>query len=319
MLVNAYYFRAQMYTLVPHQVRQDMQWMADAGTKVVSLAVLEQDLFAARENIEILAEQAQRVGMELWAVPSRWGGLVAGAPKVPSLFSASHPETWILRPDGRPSLSKVCGPASSVHHPATYEFFAESLRQLLDLPFSGIIWDEVKPFGICDCSQAARAALGDGAPVERHTRAVAEFFGRISRHAQSLRPASHLPVSLFLYAGLDESIVETFAAQEGLDYFGCDGRPWSAHDGGVLEGAGKTLVDNGPAFLRAARRHGKKSLLLVENHNMTEADTDRMDAHLPKVLALAPDQLLYYYYPRNLRDPDRNMAVLARHLRTLPR
>src|SRR6266545_942684 len=62
-LINAYYFRAHMYTLVPRHVREDMKWMADIGTNIVSIAVLEQDLFAAVENIKIVCSEAERVGM----------------------------------------------------------------------------------------------------------------------------------------------------------------------------------------------------------------------------------------------------------------
>jgi hypothetical protein len=90
-MLNAYYFRAHMYTLVPRHVQEDMKWMADIGTNVVSVAVLEQDLFAAVENIQIIVEEAKKAGMKVHAVPSRWGGLLAGAPKVPSLFSVLHP------------------------------------------------------------------------------------------------------------------------------------------------------------------------------------------------------------------------------------
>jgi hypothetical protein len=42
MHITAYYFRAHTYTLVPHQIRGDMQWMADHGTKAVAVSILEQ-------------------------------------------------------------------------------------------------------------------------------------------------------------------------------------------------------------------------------------------------------------------------------------
>ena len=56
MLLNAYYLRHHMYTLVPRHVREDMAWLADQGTDAVSIAVLEQDLFASRYNIEIICQ-----------------------------------------------------------------------------------------------------------------------------------------------------------------------------------------------------------------------------------------------------------------------
>jgi hypothetical protein len=50
-------------------------------------------LFAAVENIEIICNEASKLGMDVFAIPSRWGGLFAGASKVPSLFSVKNPQT----------------------------------------------------------------------------------------------------------------------------------------------------------------------------------------------------------------------------------
>lgn len=116
-ILSAYYFRAHMYTMVPRHVREDMEWMADAGTDVVCVAVLEQDLRAAVENIALISEEAARVGMKVYAVPSRWGGMFAGAPKVPSLFSATNPHTWVLDEEGKPYYTDVSGVVSSIHYP----------------------------------------------------------------------------------------------------------------------------------------------------------------------------------------------------------
>ena len=58
-----------------------------------------------------------------------------------------------------------------------------------------------------------------------------------------------------------------------------------------------------------------KTLMLAENHNLPAKMIPSMEAGLPKVLALAPDQLIFYYYPRNIGDPDRNMAVIAKAMK----
>jgi hypothetical protein len=46
--------------------------------------------------------------------------------------------------------------------------------------------------------------------------------------------------------------------------------------------------------IAAARKHGKKALLLIENHDMTSAEFPLMDRGLPKVMALGAEQLIYY-------------------------
>src|SRR6478672_13368362 len=122
-ILNAYYFRAHMYTIVPRQVREDLKWMAEIGTNAVSIAVLEQDLTSAVENVTIICEEASKLGMSVFVTPSRWGGMLAGAPKVPSVFSVLNPQTWVLKKDGKPLTNSISGVISSVHYPETAEFF----------------------------------------------------------------------------------------------------------------------------------------------------------------------------------------------------
>jgi hypothetical protein len=322
-LVNAYYFRAHMYTMVPRHVREDLRWMADNGTGALSLAVLEQDLFAAVENIQIVCSEAAKLKLKVFATLSRWGGLTAGAPKTPSLFSVNNPDTWILNEDGNPfSSPAVSGVISSVHHPKTYEFFCESLDEMFDLfPFAGMIWDEPKGFHP-DYSKYAVAKLGRDAPKSAHFQATADFYSRVSRYVREKHAGK--AISMFVPAHSPAHQVEMASRIPELDYFGCDGRPWDmAEDkkwsasGETETGKGKVLVGKGERFLELAKQSGKKSLFLMENHNLPAAMIPAMDAGIPRVLAMKPDQLIYYYYPRNIGDPDRNMAVIGRHLRSL--
>jgi hypothetical protein len=323
-LITAYYFRAHMYTLVPRHVRDDMQWMKDTGCNALSIALLEQDLFAAVENIEIVANEASKRGLQLLATPSRWAGLTAGAPKVPSLFSAKHPETWMLSEDGQPAPSpRVSGVLSSVHHPLTYQFFCESLDQAFNkFPVAGIIWDEPKAFRP-DFSKFARQNLGPNPSRDAHWKAAAAFFSRVNAHIRANYPRKH--ISMFTQAHNNLVQTEIAAQIKDLDFFGCDGRPWDAEtdkqwapkpgDEDSESGKGKVLLGRGEKILDLARKYGRKTLFLAENHNLPAKMIPAMEAGLPKALALHPDHLLFYYYPRNIEDPDRNMAVVAAALK----
>ena len=314
-MLNAYYFRHHMVSLVPRHVREDMKWMADIGTDMVSLAILEQDFEAARANVDIICAEAEKVGMKTNAVPSRWAGLVAGSPKVPSQFSAAHPQTWAQYQDGSPQISEFSGPQSSVFHPQTREFFFQSTQRLLEQwPFASVTWDEPKCLHHLDFSPAARAQLGQSPDETAYLNGVADFFDEAGVAARGVRP--DVSLSLFLMANARPLQVEIFSQIPTLNYFGCDGRPWSAEDGGQLEAPRKTLLDQAPRFLQAARANGKKGLILIENHNMPLADIKIMDKRLPQVLELGAEQVIYYYFPRNLEDPERAMEVLARHLST---
>jgi hypothetical protein len=325
-IVNAHYFRAHMYTMVPRHVREDMKWMAGAGCTHLTLAVLEQDLFAAVENIEIVCAEAAKVGLKVMATPARWGGLTAGAPKVPSLFSTLRPETWILNRDGTPFQSpRVSGVISSVHHPATFEFFCETLAQVFrKFPVDGVIWDEPKGFREDFC-QAAVEKLGRDAPREAHWKAAADFYGRVSLFAREKFPDRK--ISMFVQAHNNLAQVEIAARTQGLDYFGCDGRPWdlatdkqwagASKEEDQESGKGKVLLGRGEQVIALARKYGRKTLMLAENHNLPAKMLPALEAGLPKVAALRPDHLLFYYYPRNIEDPERNMRAVENALRAL--
>ncbi len=313
-ITTAYYFRQHMYSLVPRHVREDMAWMADIGTTSVSLAVLEQDFDACPRNIEIVAKEAERVGISLFATPSRWGGRTAGAPKAPSYFTATHPETWVLDKQGKPIYTTPAGPASSIHHPATVEFFCRSVERLLTLwPVAGIIWDEPKLMHVEDHSPAAQAAAPPDADLRWHQDAFARFFDRVGAHARSIKP--DVTLSMFMPAMTTGYLVERFSAIENLDYFGCDGRPWSIADSQRLEGRDKALLGQAERFIAAAKQNGKGGLMLLENHNMPTPGYEVMGERLPDVLRLGAEHILYYYYPRNNEDPDRQMAILGAGLK----
>ncbi len=318
MFINAYYFRAHTYTLVPRHVREDMKWMADIGTDAVTLGILEQDLFAAVENIEFISNEAQKAGMKVYATPSRWGGLVAGCPKVPSIFSCKHPDALVCSEDGS-VFTGGFSTMASVYHPATYDFFCESLAKMFELfPIAGVIWDEVKNLHIKDFSPAAlkahsREELDD---IKTQVNASADFFDRVSAEVSRLKPDAC--IGLFIpghYSGYE---VEKLAAIEHIHDFGCDGRPFRAEDEGMND-SGKTpavkmLCETGPYFVELAKKNNKRPLFLIENHAMADEDVPKMDKRLPEALSLGAEHLLYYYYPRSLEDPDKNMNVLAKHI-----
>ncbi|MEO1077789.1 MAG: hypothetical protein AAFX41_17750, partial [Bacteroidota bacterium] len=164
-VLNAYYFRAHMYTCVPRHVRHDMETMAEWGTTHVTIAVLEQDFRAAHHNIDLVCAEAARVGMQVLAVPSRWCGLFAGAPKVPSEFAAEYPDTWSRKKNGDPVISGPSGPVCSVFHPRVQDYLLHLTEELVTrFDIAGIVMDEPKKLPNRDFSEAATALLGEDAP-----------------------------------------------------------------------------------------------------------------------------------------------------------
>ncbi len=308
-LLNAYYIRAHMYTCVPRQIREDMEYMARTGTDAVSIAILEQDLFAAVENVNIIIDEAERAGLKVFAVPSRWAGLLAGAPKVPSLFTVTHADSWALERDGSPKYSPASGRISSIFHPGTIAFMKETLDEMLSKwRFSGLIFDEPKSLEP-DFHPIALEKLGMNAPFGSYIEANRDFFSGLCRSVKQNHP--DVITHLFTYANQPDPVVNIMSETAGLDYYGCDGRPWRPDDGGKDESKGKNLLVKGERFLRAAKEAGKKSLWLLENHNMLDEDVKLMEKRKEELLSKDADQLIYYYYPRNIQSPDMIMKAVS--------
>jgi hypothetical protein len=301
-----------MYTMVPRYVRDDMRWLADIGTTAISVGLLEQDLYASVRNIEAICAEADRAGLAVHVVPSRWAGLVAGSLKVPSQFTVTHPETWVLDDLGQPRFTPVSGPISSIHHPETFEFMARGVTAVLEqFPVAGIIWDEVKVFDQPD-GRCVTGGFDDPDVLDAHNRDVAEFFSRLNARVRSVRP--EIILSLFIYADADDRVLQAAAGIEGLDYFGCDGKAARPDDPGRQEHPGKTLLGPGERFLPIARERGVGTLMLIENHNTDTEGMATLDRRLPETLGLDVDHWIYYYYGRNCDDPDGVMGIMSRHL-----
>jgi hypothetical protein len=322
--IAAYYLNVHMYTCVPRHVRNDMEWMADKGTDYVCPGILEQDLFAAHENLALIIAEAERVGMKVLAVPSRWAGSTAGAPKVPSLFSMTHPETLMKNKRGTTAIGpRTAGGTSSVHHPATLKFFQDSLTELFTQhpSIAGFIIDEPKNF-LVDYSEMAVAALGKDASVHAHHASAADFWAKVTAFAKAKWPEK--VTVMFQQAHNKDDELALSSAIPNLDYFGADGRPWGLADDKTMKaeegqesGKGKILLDGrGEKFIALARKEkGRRSFFLIENHNLQGSMVEPLDRNYPAVLALPADMFCFYYYPRNVDEPDRTMDIIGRHIK----
>jgi hypothetical protein len=324
----AYYIGANVYTCVPSHIRADMEWMADKGTSYVFISVLEQDLFASYENLALVVAEATRAGMQVLAVPSRWGGLVAGAPKVPSLFTVLNPQTWIVNERGSTKvMAKATGAISSIHAPETFDFFCDSLTEMYSqLPqIKGFVIDEPKCF-IVDRSKMAIRALGEGAPLQAHHGAARDFWTRVCAFAKQKWPDKF--TIMFQQAHFDADELAAGAAVQHLDYYGADGRPWTLEDDAKManmgyqeSGRGKVLLSGkGEAFIKSAHAvPGRKSFFLAENHNLAASMIEPLERNYSQVLALRPDMFTYYYYPRNVAQTDRVMEIIGKNLKAFSR
>ena len=292
MPLTAYYFMGQDLCTVRQHIRDDMAWMVDAGTDSVAIGIHEYQLdYGYQHQLAILFDEAERVGLAVYAIPSRWAGLIAGWPPAAGSFAATHPESWMKNADGTPVFSRACGGAiCSIYDPATSGFFLDAIDRMLDTwPLQGIIWDEIKVLQAEDHSKHAIATLGKPAQGETQIVGTTEFFSQASRFAREKR--QDLSISCFVYAFLADSILTACAAIAELDFFGIDGTciPDDSPDS-------KTLVGNFDRVLAGCRENDTGTLALIETQNLQLDQLAATVEHLPAFLERPIDHLLYYYH-----------------------
>jgi hypothetical protein len=226
------------------------------------------------------------------------------------MFAATHPDAWMIGPDGVPAFAGVCGGAiCSLYAPATAAFFQEAVERMLEKwPLQGIIWDEIKVLAAEDHSPHAIRALGEPSRGQAQIQRTVDFFSQASRVARAAQP--DITLSCFIYAHQPDHIMRACAGIDELDYFGIDGRCWPSDDPGA-----KVLFGNMERALAASRSQGVGSLALIETQTPGPDEPERTLAHLPAFLDYPVDHLLYYYHGASRVDEDWLMEGMGRRLR----
>lgn len=313
--LHAYWFGINTYTFEPEHVNRTLGRMAEVGTRSVCLGVIENQLITGKRNIDHIARLGERHGIELSLVPSYICGLVAGAPHVPCPKLSFRPDLCARGADGR-AIPRQVGPIGSLGCDEVRDHLHDTVAKMLGAwPFRRVIWDEPKCFVKWWFPDHHPAYL-ERNPMQDwaiHIRMGCEMFSQINERLKQAHPG--VAIWLFDETYKDEAVVLAEAGIRGLDAFGCDGRPWPVSAMRCTgERAHKSLIDEGPRFLAAARARGRRSLALIETQKLDCADHAALDRHLPETLAMPWDDLIYYWYPNNCEDPEAAMAIVLRHL-----
>lgn len=310
---SCYYFHGQDLCMVPRHVREDVAWMADHGVDGVCVGVHDADLHGGNTNL--VCDSIRAAGLDLWLIPSRLGGLMAGWHRGPSYLAVDHPDWWAVGEDGRPRRSY--GPQLSVFHPAVPGAIAEVVGTMIErFGARGIVWDELKSLDGEDHSEAALAALGRPAANADLQRGTADCFSAIN--AALRQRSADLRIACFIYASCPASQIATCAGIVGLDEFGCDGKCWPPGICATGEGGDdKVLLGGHDARFRAvAAAHGQRSFTLLETQLLDAPALELSLTHLPDFLAEKTGHLSYYYYPYGMAEPERFMPRFGEAIAT---
>lgn len=314
MIRNAYLIHQSPYAFPPAHLRETMAWIASHGFTAVSIAVNEIDFEKNAFNLRSVFEAAKRHDLAVHAVPSRWGGIVAGVPGIFSGFCMENPGCLVLTRDGAPVVRPSWGYMASLYAPETFDFFCRMLERLFALcPFDGLIWDEPKSFHTIDFSPMACAVRPQDAGLAFERAQAANFFDRLCAYIRSRFPNVYL--SMFVYADSDPQVLDAIAGMEALDCFGIDGNPFIPRR--VTDKRLKTLIHTTADIKRRAQAAGKDSLALIESFGLTREENRLMQGEIGSVMRSGMDHLLAYYYGRNNEAPDETMQIIGEAFRAL--
>lgn len=262
MLLNCYYYAPHNHTLLGKHLRADLEHMREIGVDAVSICVQEEQLFNWHSRrLRNVTELARSVGLQVFAVPNRWCGLVAGWLDGYSTWTVLNAHTF--RHGSNPPA------VSDPRHPAVRQHFEDTLRTLVQqYPFDGVIWDEPRS-------------------VEPE---VVEFLDEMSAFAKSLRP--DLVVSLFAESGRLETAPH-YAATRHIDYLGSDGHV--RHDTHQMHRMKNTIFQAHATFHPILTAAGKKTIYLLEAQRHRDEDLEAYLAALDQAVALPMDHMMFYY------------------------
>lgn len=311
--VAAYYLRAGMFTQNPDNLKRDLDLMKSWGTDILCISMHYVQLKRAGINTDRIAREARERGMDFYIIPARVAGLTAASPIV-SFFTAYHPEALSLKRDGTPHLRSQQGPIGSFYHPETIQYVKAFVLEILDKwDVDGLVWDEPKCTWWQDFSPLALKHNPDG-DFRTYIQDMAAFFSDINKEIKAKK--KDCQIVHFDEAVRSIEVVEESAKIQHMDFFGCDGKPWPGNFPLDSEkGTPKNLFDNGERYLKEARKNNTGSFYLVENFNLDKRKNDLLERHLPKVIDMDIDMLGYYFYGSGLTQPERTMAITAKHLK----
>lgn len=314
-LLGAYYFGAGYFTLVPENIRHDLDDMKSLGTDIICIGVTENDIGINTGNIQYIIEECHKRGLKVFVVPSRMAGITAGQPVEPPLFGYHHPNTVTLRKDRTPVVRKRHGILSSFYHPEVKEYFLDMVTKMIDTwDIDGIIWDEPKST-VPEWQDHSDLALKNNpdASFLTYMKDFAGFFSDINEEIKKQKP--ELQIVHFDEACRNDTVISVSATIKHLDFYGTDRKPYptelSTHEGNR---ATKVLPVYGEKYLKAARKNGLKTMMLVENQRLSKEEVEWMDEAFPQILKMDVDLLIYYYYGFFNDAQEANMKSIRRHI-----
>lgn len=295
MKLTAYCLSYGNWTVIPHQWRESFMEMRDSGFDAVALSFSESEMRYARRTIELQVKYAHDCGLEVYLIPSRLGGRMAGAPLMPSSWLSQHPECAL------PEIPFI----ACVESAAFREWFRNFVVQLVcDYEIEGIIWDEPKFVDFVTVHPETLARFGANPTPEQMMDSLAGFLGEVSQYLKKIRP--ELSITMFNMPSSPEYFTRQTAGLNAIDYCGFDGscgRQSYFHE--PPEKLKPSLNETWQRTIRECAMSGAGTFALIENMLIPREVHDEFRENLMAFLNHArPDHLSCYYYGHNNEKPE---------------
>ncbi len=284
------------------QLRNSLAEIRQHGATSICSNFLE-DPFMVREAAQF-AQLAHEEGLRFYAMPGRVAGLFAAGPRLASPFLTAHPEARALDGEGNPRAGDS-GPAACLNHPEFIKWFYPFIFNMIkECQADGILFDEPKTTRLsCHCP-ICRDMGGDVAQalIALREQSFATMLNRVAEEIKAL--GADKTTLAMLMPATKYSFVEKLACQPALDVIGVDG---PIHSEVTKK---ESIFDSAPRFHPIIRRHGKRTLVLIETFEMTGKDQVFLDEKMPRVPELKADFYSFNYYGHANSHPERVMQAV---------
>ena len=307
-MVSAYCLDYNNWTCIPRHVKEDFKEMADMGYDTVNLSFSESEMTYARRTFEILVDMAHQEGLKVNVIPSRIGGRFAGAPLMPSLWAANHPE-YCIKGD-------YYWPVVCLESEAVRDWMKDFMKTLImDYELDGIIWDEPKAVNMISHHPATIAKYGENPTEEDMIDGYLDFFNDLAKYCRELRP--DVTQTLFCMPSLPESFTQKAAKSPYIDYFGYDGNlSKQRRFKEEIQYRDKRLTNYWDRTLKEAGEANVKTFALVETMHMPREEHEEFEKNFDNYLAnYKPDHLSIYYYAHNADAPEELNEIIKKTMK----
>ena len=306
MLLTAYCLCHYNWVVRPRHIRENYEDITRQGFDAVALSFSEDDAQYCQRAFDLHVNEAHKVGLKVFVIPSRLGNRFAGSPYMPSPWLAAHPEAQI------PGFTSHLGAVGCIESPIFQEWIKGFMEKLLiNYDLDGIIWDEPKYTELSSSHPESIKIYGSNPDSNVVDDGFINFLSELCRFCAGKKAG--LLQTLFFSPNNREYFTNKAAQIEGISYVGYDGplAPCSYFKETPVKNK-KYITDSWERTVQECKEAGKKTFALVENILLATQDIEEFSDNLNSYLEIAsPDHLAFYYYGHNNEAPEPVQKIIA--------